>query len=473
MFECPNCHHGLDVDRKSVGMAVGCPRCGRQVIVEDPTLSRVAAPRQPAGRTVAFRNELQQNVQSIVYLIAGYNPTQGSGNPKIMAGGILVNESCFREAVRIAVKRGVVIVALAVAWGVLSFLPLHGCVGGITVGDWVATVIMLGIAGTAIMAFRSVKTIVTFSFASLLNVGRSPDRDTFAGNLVGAAATLTLAAYVVSLSVCLMPYITLVCDAFMRISFLTTCLNVSLCLAVVGILFVFWKDAQPLVDLLTGSITDRVSPVSDDSASVFCPACRARNDRNAAFCISCGGAMKAATLVMPISRNATPSGMASGYTKHVFISHSSQNRAWADRTCAVLESHGLSCWIAPRDVQPGAPYDEEILRGIECSQTFILLLSEAANASDHVKRELMCALRTNHTVYPVRIQEVQPGPKLEYLLEGIHWVDAWTPPFETHLERLFQLITAQNPVTDNARKRTSAGDERSTAATTAAAVPAD
>jgi hypothetical protein len=140
-----------------------------------------------------------------------------------------------------------------------------------------------------------------------------------------------------------------------------------------------------------------------------------------------------------------PPAAASGFQKHAFISHSSRDHGWAEQVCAVLEGHGLNCWLAPRDIDPGAPYDEEILRGIECSQTFILLLSDSANKSPHVKRELMCALRAGHSVYPIRIQEVQPGKKLEYLLEGIHWVDAWMPPIEAHLNRLAELIANADP----------------------------
>jgi hypothetical protein len=38
----------------------------------------------------------------------------------------------------------------------------------------------------------------------------------------------------------------------------------------------------------------------------------------------------------------------------VFISHSSNDRATADAICAHLESAGIKCWIAPRDIEPGA-----------------------------------------------------------------------------------------------------------------------
>lgn len=151
---------------------------------------------------------------------------------------------------------------------------------------------------------------------------------------------------------------------------------------------------------------------------------------------------------MPVSKSdrlssdpsGTPTLTATGMTKHAFISHSSEDHETALRICEVMESRGLLCWIAPRDIDPGAPYDEEIVRGIESSQSLILLLSDSANDSPHVKRELMLALRAGRAVYPIRIKAVEPGPKLQYLLEGIHWVDAWTPPVEAHLDRIAQLI---------------------------------
>ena len=40
----------------------------------------------------------------------------------------------------------------------------------------------------------------------------------------------------------------------------------------------------------------------------------------------------------------------------VFISHSSKDKHVADAICAVLERRGLRCWIAPRDVTPGASW---------------------------------------------------------------------------------------------------------------------
>ena len=41
----------------------------------------------------------------------------------------------------------------------------------------------------------------------------------------------------------------------------------------------------------------------------------------------------------------------------VFISHSSKDRVTADAICAHLESAGINCWIAPRNIEPGAPLE--------------------------------------------------------------------------------------------------------------------
>jgi hypothetical protein len=40
----------------------------------------------------------------------------------------------------------------------------------------------------------------------------------------------------------------------------------------------------------------------------------------------------------------------------VFISHSSKGQATADAICSHLESAGIKCWIAPRDIAVGSDW---------------------------------------------------------------------------------------------------------------------
>jgi hypothetical protein len=72
----------------------------------------------------------------------------------------------------------------------------------------------------------------------------------------------------------------------------------------------------------------------------------------------------------------------------VFISHSSNDKEIADVICQHLESAGVHCWIAPRDIEPGTDWTEGITRGIANCRLFVLVFSAHANESDHVRREV-------------------------------------------------------------------------------------
>jgi len=73
-----------------------------------------------------------------------------------------------------------------------------------------------------------------------------------------------------------------------------------------------------------------------------------------------------------------------------FISHAKADEKKAREIAAALEERGFKCWIAPRNVRPGHSYGDEIVRGIEKSRAFILVLSKASNGSAFVAREVVC-----------------------------------------------------------------------------------
>jgi hypothetical protein len=89
----------------------------------------------------------------------------------------------------------------------------------------------------------------------------------------------------------------------------------------------------------------------------------------------------------------------------VFISHSSKDRETADAICAHLESAGIKCWIAPRDIEPGATWTRGIMQGLEACRVLILVFSEHANDSDHVQREVAKAFSSGLAVIPFRIKD--------------------------------------------------------------------
>src|ERR1700756_3427717 len=124
----------------------------------------------------------------------------------------------------------------------------------------------------------------------------------------------------------------------------------------------------------------------------------------------------------------------------VFISYSSKDRATADAICAHLESAGINCWIAPRDIEPGATWTKGIMQGLDACRVLILVFSEHANDSDHVEREVAKAFSSGLAVIPFRIKDVLPNQSLSYFLDTIHWLDATVPPLQKHLGTLSELV---------------------------------
>jgi hypothetical protein len=124
----------------------------------------------------------------------------------------------------------------------------------------------------------------------------------------------------------------------------------------------------------------------------------------------------------------------------VFISHSNKDKATADAICNHLESAGIRCWIAPRDIPFGSDWTEGIMRGIDACKVFVVVFSEHANDSEHVRREVAKAFSQGLAVIPFRTEAVTPNRSLSYFLETVHWLDAITPPLQNHLRTLTEQV---------------------------------
>ena len=102
--------------------------------------------------------------------------------------------------------------------------------------------------------------------------------------------------------------------------------------------------------------------------------------------------------------------------RHVFISHSSEDAAVADKVRGALESAGLATWICSRDIQPGQTWPGEIARGLEKAGALLLLFSRAANGSDHILREVHQAVDAKLPILPVCLDDTQPDKSLGYFI---------------------------------------------------------
>jgi hypothetical protein len=126
----------------------------------------------------------------------------------------------------------------------------------------------------------------------------------------------------------------------------------------------------------------------------------------------------------------------------VFISYSHDDKPTADAICAGLEAEGIKCWIAPRDVLPGAIFQEAIIDAIDGSSIMVVVYSSKSNHSPHVVRELSRAVSKDVVIIPFRIEDVPLSKTMEYLISVPHWLDAITPPVEMHIKELVRVVKA-------------------------------
>ncbi|MGH6804939.1 MAG: toll/interleukin-1 receptor domain-containing protein, partial [Methyloceanibacter sp.] len=129
-----------------------------------------------------------------------------------------------------------------------------------------------------------------------------------------------------------------------------------------------------------------------------------------------------------------------------FISHAKADEKKANAIAEGLESRGFKCWIAPRDVRAGRSYGDEIIRGIESTRSFVLVLSKASNDSAFVAREVERAVSKKKPIFAVRIANVEPAPSLELFISGTQWIDAFSGGVGAHIDRLAGLLAEEEGV---------------------------
>jgi hypothetical protein len=112
-------------------------------------------------------------------------------------------------------------------------------------------------------------------------------------------------------------------------------------------------------------------------------------------------------------------------THQVFISYSNPDKEVAASICTYLESKGIICWIAPRDVVPSAHYPSSIIDAISECAVVLLVFSRYSNRSPHVFRELGEALTVKKPILPFRIEDEPPSKEMRYFINIHQWMDAF------------------------------------------------
>jgi tetratricopeptide (TPR) repeat protein len=125
--------------------------------------------------------------------------------------------------------------------------------------------------------------------------------------------------------------------------------------------------------------------------------------------------------------------------KRIFISYSRQDHEIVSRIKGDLEGAGYEVWIDQENIPGGTKWRERIVRAIDSSIVFILVLSENSIISDNVLKELDLAEETKCQVIPIEIDEVQIPSKMRYQLVGKQRINLWVD-FDRGFDQLIDAL---------------------------------
>ena len=145
--------------------------------------------------------------------------------------------------------------------------------------------------------------------------------------------------------------------------------------------------------------------------------------------------------------------------KDVFISYKAEELNEAMWVRDRLEEQGISCWLAPGSIPGGSSYAVQIPRAIRECVAFVLILSNNAQESKWVPRELDQAINANKVILPFSIENCQLKDEFSFYLSNVQRYDAWQNR-EKAFSSMVRVIKALIKERDEAR----AEEERAAAA---------
>lgn len=101
---------------------------------------------------------------------------------------------------------------------------------------------------------------------------------------------------------------------------------------------------------------------------------------------------------------------------YVFISYSTKNQDCAEAARRLLIDEGIRCWMAPYDIPPGSRYAEVIVDAIRGCGCMLLLLTEAAQQSNFVYREVGRAVAYGKSIITMQLENIELNSRFELYL---------------------------------------------------------
>lgn len=127
---------------------------------------------------------------------------------------------------------------------------------------------------------------------------------------------------------------------------------------------------------------------------------------------------------------------------NLFISYCSAQRECADSIRNLLEEKGIACWMAPYSIPTGSSYQAEIPAALSKISNVLLILSEEAEKSRWVQKEVGSTIGARHTLIPYKNASYEHSQQFTFLLDGeqIYEADESLPEAERYVGLVNYLL---------------------------------
>jgi hypothetical protein len=131
---------------------------------------------------------------------------------------------------------------------------------------------------------------------------------------------------------------------------------------------------------------------------------------------------------------------ASAATDAVFVSYARANNGLVLPVIEAVKQEGRRFWLDQQGIGAGEGWAGEIVRAIRAAPRVLVMCSQAAFESDHVKREIYLADRYQKRLVPVFIEAAEPPEDFEYFFAGVQMLNLFETPEAERPEALMRAL---------------------------------
>ena len=126
--------------------------------------------------------------------------------------------------------------------------------------------------------------------------------------------------------------------------------------------------------------------------------------------------------------------------KHdVFISYTTLEKEYAKQVKKILNHNGYTCWMAPESIPGGSSYANEIEKAISSCKIVVVILSEKAQESIWIPKEISRALTHKKMIVPFHIDESAICAPLDFYVTDAQRIEAYYDLAEAY-EQLLSVL---------------------------------